>query len=179
DLTATLSYHYAESAGSVPGYAVYGVRRAPGLSVPPASNLCSPDQVDSSDCFSTSGFRDPNPSPTHTYSNLADLPNDYTADGGYLNISWNLGWADLTAITGVENYKRFSLQDIDAFAAASALGLYDNQMDQFSQEIRLSGETSNIKWVGGLFYYSDDRDVHSQYIVGPAPLLDSSASGNT
>ncbi|MET0377473.1 MAG: TonB-dependent receptor [Spongiibacteraceae bacterium] len=178
NLSATLSYHYAKSDGSIPGYAVYGTRT--GAGTPSLANLCSPDQVDASDCVARNGFRDPNPSPTHTYSDMNDLPNDYTADGGYLNIDWNLGWADLTAISGIEKYKRFSLQDIDAYdSPIDQLGFYDNKMRQFSQEVRLAGESSNIKWVGGLFYYSDNRDTHSQYQINRAILLQSSAEGET
>src|SRR5690606_35122046 len=64
NFTAMLSYHYAESDGNMPGYAVYGTRTGPA----PGNALCSPEQVDASNCFTNSGFRDPNPSSTHTYS---------------------------------------------------------------------------------------------------------------
>jgi iron complex outermembrane receptor protein len=174
NLSATLSYHYAESDGSIPGYAVYGTRTGPG------GALCPPGLVDASACVTNSGFRDPSPSPRHTYSDLHDLPNDYRADGGYLKIDYDFGWADLTAISGVESYQRFSLQDIDAYdSPVDQTGLYNNKMDQFSQEIRLAGVTGGVKWVGGLFYYTDDRDVHSQYLINNAVLLDSSAKGET
>src|SRR5690606_2345547 len=37
-------------------------------------------------------------------------------------------------------------------------------------EIRLSGDTNGIKWVGGLFYYEDERDADGGFII-TAPVL--------
>lgn len=76
--------------------------------------------------------------------------------GTTLTINSNLGWADLTSVTGYINFSRHYSSDVDA----SPLRLTDfsnaDDVSQFSQEIRLSGQAGAAEWQTGVFFAEDD-----------------------
>jgi iron complex outermembrane receptor protein len=165
-LTAILSGHYSDSHSTMVGYGMFGNR----VPVAPYTARCSLPAVLDSQCANRDGFRDPDPDPNHIYSELPSAPNEYTASGGYLNIAWDLDFAQLTSITGYEKYQRYTVQDIDASDnSIDQLGIYRSDMEQLSQELRLSGESSLARWVGGLYYYDDSRFRTSTYAINNVP----------
>jgi iron complex outermembrane receptor protein len=165
-LTATLGLNYADSDSTMVGYALFGNR----VPTAPYTARCSVPQVLASQCANRDGLRDPNPDPNYIYSEAASLPNTYTSSGGYLNLGWDLGFAQLTSVTGYQEYKRYTHQDIDASDnSIDQLGIYRSNMEQFSQELRLNGETDLLRWVTGLYYYDDNRHRSSIYAINQVP----------
>ena len=84
---------------------------------------------------------------------------DDTFYGGYLRIVYDFGQSQLTSITAAEYYERIHREDSqsDIFDATSTH--YYNEMNQFTQELRLSGEIADrSRYVAGLFYEHDDLD---------------------
>ena len=165
-LTTTLGAHYSDSKSTMVGYAMFGNR----VPTAPYTGRCTVPEVLDSQCANRNGFRDPDPDPNRIYSEASSLPNEYTASGGYLNVGWDLGFAQLTSVTGYEEYQRFSEQDIDASDnSIDQVGIYRSNMEQFSQEVRLNGETDSLRWVTGAFYYDDNRFRSSTYAINRVP----------
>lgn len=97
--------------------------------------------------------------------------------GGALQMTYDLsGGQTITSITGYDTLDSFSRADVDGglvggpeaigalgrqafFNVESGDGLDDHY--QFSQELRLSGESGNIFYQVGLFYFDEDIDVRS------------------
>jgi outer membrane receptor protein involved in Fe transport len=107
----------------------------------------------------------------------------------------DLGAADLTSITAWRSWTSRRGHDWDATAAdifyRPESGFAD-QFRTFSQELRLSGETPRLAWLGGLFYAREDYEGASpllygadyyNYIVGRvlggAPALLGATAANT
>lgn len=93
-------------------------------------------------------------------SDVDDWPFRYTSWGGYAKLTSDLGFAKLVSISGYENYRQFFSYDADGYdnrpygAGSRDLGVFFKpRSETFSQEIRLSGDVSGIKWVLGGFYY--------------------------
>ncbi|MCP4900601.1 MAG: TonB-dependent receptor [bacterium] len=100
------------------------------------------------------------------------------AQGGMLRLEYDFGSSTLTSVTGFETLEMYSRGDIDGgfgasflgegnfgpgpilFPAESADGIPD--LDQFTQEIRLaSNGGSNLDWLAGVFYFSEDVKIDS------------------
>ncbi|HZD52828.1 MAG TPA: TonB-dependent receptor [Woeseiaceae bacterium] len=88
--------------------------------------------------------------------------------GGYIRIEHDLGWAMLTSITAAEAYDRNQREDSSADRFEAANTDWYNEMDQFTQELRLSGDpTARWHYLAGLFYEKDDLlEMDSSNLAG-------------
>jgi iron complex outermembrane receptor protein len=84
-----------------------------------------------------------------------------------LHVDQDLGWATFSSITGYINFKREFYIDADASPQSDAEFDQNDAVMQYSEEMRLAGQTGGIDWLAGL-YYSKDR-VHS---YTPGTLVD-------
>jgi iron complex outermembrane receptor protein len=73
---------------------------------------------------------------------------------------------DVTAILGYRKYEGIFSYDVDGTAVSLENNRNDVFQDDFSGELRLSGESSLVDWVAGLFYYQADG---TQYFTGASP----------
>lgn len=94
--------------------------------------------------------------------------------GVMANLEWNLDNFTITSITGVDSVENFQSTDVDGgvsdgccgvlgqstFGVATGDGLDDH--NQFTQEIRLSTESDNFFFQGGLFILNEDMLIRSQ-----------------
>jgi len=94
-------------------------------------------------------------------SDVNDWPFRYTSWGGYAKLSADLGFAKLVSISGYEDYSQYFAYDADGYdnrpygSGSSDLGVYFNPRSHtFSQEIRLNGTASGVKWQLGGYYYN-------------------------
>ncbi|MBB6253262.1 TonB-dependent receptor [Nitrospirillum iridis] len=79
----------------------------------------------------------------------------YRAEANY-----DLGFATLTALTGIQRYRRHYLQ-----AFAGGLEYDDQPLDQESYELRLtSNEGAAIKWVAGAYALNQDYSGETKYV---------------
>ena len=91
-----------------------------------------------------------------------DEPSDNETDAtnAVFTVSWELGDATLTAISGYRDYGLRGRQDSDS----TRFTLFNNSgtiaSRQFSQELRLSGNADDrLVWTVGAYYYEEDTDV--------------------
>jgi outer membrane receptor protein involved in Fe transport len=106
--------------------------------------------------------------------------------GQTLNLSWDIGDYNLTAITGLADMD--VRQDVDAdFSAHRFLFLgYLDTYEQFSQELRLTSPPGDIEYVAGLYYFRSRFKVNTSIesyadgapiFLGPAFGAPAAASG--
>lgn len=91
-------------------------------------------------------------------------------------LDWDLGGVELTSITNYLKMDKTYAEDGDALPFTIVNVDSRVNFDQFSQELRLAGETGMLKWqVGG--YYLDMKYDGSHAVTG-APILDLAVAGN-
>lgn len=73
-------------------------------------------------------------------------------------LNWDLQWAELTSITDYQSVKRNYMEDSDASPVPYFHLFSTTDAKQFSEELRLSGDTDNMKWVTGFYYMDLDID---------------------
>ena len=113
---------------------------------------------------------------------VADLDLDHI--GGALNLSWTFGNdMQLTSITGYDTVENFQSADVDGgelsfnpadigrlgkqvfFNVATGDGLQDHY--QLTQEFRLSGQSDDLFWQTGLYYFDEDFDLLNRDFIVP------------
>ncbi len=107
------------------------------------------------------GTPDDSPKPNEGAQNpLGEIDKDsrgYTA-----TITVDTDAFTITSITDYQQLEKYYLEDSDGNMSRS-LEYYSNQdSSQFSQEIRLNGQTDRMKWVAGMYYLNIDGDYDSQ-----------------
>ena len=92
------------------------------------------------------------------------LQQDVESFGGSLSINWSLSEAwTITAVTGYEDFSRFYQEDRDGSALIHLDGFYDNDIEQFSQELRATHIGDGLVLIFGGFLGSDDVDTRDQF----------------
>ncbi|HEY6456250.1 MAG TPA: TonB-dependent receptor plug domain-containing protein [Steroidobacteraceae bacterium] len=89
-----------------------------------------------------------------TYSDIVPVPNQSATDFGLnLTLRGHLGWADLTAISGLRDDYLTSISDGD-LTSLPLLAYYAGEgQQQFTQEVQLASfGTAPLQWLGGLYY---------------------------
>ena len=99
---------------------------------------------------------EPNDIHTINQNNAPEKDDDFA--GGYLRIEHDFGNMVLTSITSYDDYERFNQEDADGSPIVSNDVRYVNELELFSQELRLTGTAVNDKldYVVGLFYSDED-----------------------
>ena len=121
--------------------------------------------VNPGQCTSTTlAVPDPDPDP-FTNGLAGDLTDRYRNDselyGGNLRFNYDIADAiTLTSVTGYISQDRlFGEGD-----GTTAFFEHDEEMKQFSQELRLSGDFANAStWIVGAFYHNDEVDTFNPY----------------
>lgn len=83
---------------------------------------------------------------------------DRTFWNGMIRYAQDLGFAELTSITDYQDLHKAYIEDSDGspLTALSVNGLQD--LKQFSEELRLAGDTERLNWVAGLYTLQVDSD---------------------
>jgi iron complex outermembrane receptor protein len=90
------------------------------------------------------------------YGNVAGEM-DSSSAGGALQIQWQLGDYELTSVTGYESLDRdYSVGDFAPFRLAEPT--YNESLESFYQEIRISKDSESFYWMLGANYTDDSVD---------------------
>ncbi|HEX2592402.1 MAG TPA: TonB-dependent receptor [Rhizomicrobium sp.] len=104
------------------------------------------------------------PNPRHTDSGFPDTAT-YWNSGVSGTLTWNLGFATLTSITGYTDGKWRSSNDSDSVSLdLSRTDFWTMRSKQYSEEVRLASNDgdSPLKWILGFFYF--DEKVRQDYL---------------
>ena len=128
---------------------------------PLTGGLCAPvlaGRVDNSQCTDFFGYTDTDGDPF-----LGDWARDafYDIDSwdATLRVEADLGGVRLRSITGYRNQERIFDIDSDATPARQVDFVQADEIEQFTQELHLSGRFGLADWLVGLFYSRDDVSV--------------------
>ena len=108
--------------------------------------------------------------------------NDLETSGISGTLKWGGDNMTLTAITDFSSVERIYIEDSDASPISFFNFYLTTDVEQFSQEIRLDGETDKLKWVTGLYYLNldinDSNGAITDPFAGPAPTSGAEAGFN-
>jgi iron complex outermembrane receptor protein len=110
-----------------------------------------PDFKNPAHCVDVFGFTDTNPDP-FVVSTGHDAPYKIDSFNATLHITDDLGWAELTSVTGYIDFRREFYIDADASPLALAEFDQNDKVRQASEELRLAGGSAQgIEWLVGAY----------------------------
>ncbi|MBL4826169.1 MAG: TonB-dependent receptor [Spongiibacteraceae bacterium] len=93
----------------------------------------------------------------YTEPELLSRPNDTSMFSLALRADWNINEAvAMTSITSYSDYERDEMSDPSGWNIENFISNDRGSIKSFSQELRFSGETDSMKWIGGFFYSNDE-----------------------
>lgn len=98
-----------------------------------------------------------------------DSVNNLEEWGISAELDWNLGFGDLTSVTSFRDWQNGRSEDTDWNTADIWYRRPDGQLDQFqnfSQELRLSGQTDRLDWLVGVYYAQEDLERFTELRYG-------------
>ena len=156
DFSGRLIYNHGDANQEMPLLQHVGTRdpNNPGA-------ICAPviaGRVDEGPCVDLLGYFDDDNDPYTGDSNM-DPTLDLESDDVTMILNWNVGRATLTSITGYADFSKRQSQDIDASPNVVADNFTFNDVENFSQEFRLTSDDSfKFPWIIGANYGSTDID---------------------
>lgn len=167
DLMLTLSGHGYKSDSFRRGVKYYGQQDL--TMAPPNGVLCGPADILAQNCVDASGMQFPQPSNTTTYATVP-TPIDSHGGGGYAKLVWNPGWGEVALISGYETASVFLSEELGPAGSLgeNLFGGRDIKRENFTQELRASGEGSWGNWIVGAFYYNDSAYLKSPFGFDPS-----------
>jgi iron complex outermembrane receptor protein len=85
---------------------------------------------------------------------------------------WQVNDMDFVSITDYKDYDKYMGMDVDSAPMNQLSVWFDAQVDQVSQEFRLSGQADSLQWVTGLYYLHVEYDNNIGFkALDNSPLL--------
>ncbi len=88
---------------------------------------------------------------------------DREITGATLHFDWDIGELHLVSITDYQDATKFYLEGGDASPVDGVLFYQGSDLEQYSQEFRLSGECGSHTWVAGLYGMQVDGDYTGKF----------------
>ena len=96
--------------------------------------------------------------------NQIDGDNISTAEGGSIDIDWDLGGVILRSLTAYNQNRHADTVDLDNSDVVTAHQFDDSSDEIFTQEFQLLSDGANdIKWIVGLFYYDEKGRFREEF----------------
>lgn len=93
-----------------------------------------------------------------------DTRMDLELKGLALTANWSISDAlTFTSVTGYDEFERLHIEDRDATSLIQLDGHFQNRIEQFSQEARLTYVGSELVLTGGAFYGTDTVDTRDRF----------------
>ncbi|MBM5812256.1 MAG: TonB-dependent receptor [Gammaproteobacteria bacterium] len=103
---------------------------------------------------------------TNPFRSGASVPTrmDLEARGAYLGIDWAISETlTLNSVTGYEDFSRMHVEDRDAASLEQLDGYFANDIEQFSEELRLTRLGDRLVLIGGVFYGTDSVETRDRF----------------
>lgn len=172
---ARLILSYGKADQATPGFGITGYLD------PVTGAVCDVDRIFRGECAAPSignltgndlGGFGPGHTPGQSSASFGNLPHQTveTVNAAF-HLTADLGsGVSLTSITGYGKTDKEYFEDLVIFSDGFSM-----EAEQYTQEVRLSGETGPVSWVGGLYYFHDDKDLGS---FDPTPVFGFSTDAN-
>jgi iron complex outermembrane receptor protein len=123
-------------------------------------SLCTPGSmpIDPDNCTDALGYSDRDRDP-YKGDWRGDFP--YTIDqlGQTLIAEWDLGFAQLSSVSGHIGLRRFFHIDVDGEPSNQFDFFQHDDVDQITQELRLAATGDLVDWLGGVYWSTDHVEV--------------------
>lgn len=86
--------------------------------------------------------------------------------GAAARLTWRIGELELVSVSGYDEFERTEANDWDGTALLDSSNINVTDIRSFSQELRLSGATDRLNWVGGLYFSTDELEEDYNYFFG-------------
>ncbi|WP_116366001.1 TonB-dependent receptor [Parahaliea mediterranea] len=90
---------------------------------------------------------------------------DNELTGFMARINWDIGDMTVTSITGYDEFERTESNDWDGGFFTDSSNINTTDLDVFSQELRISGDTGEVSWIAGLYYSHDEMEEYYHYFM--------------
>jgi iron complex outermembrane receptor protein len=112
-------------------------------------------------------FTEPtNPFDTDVWRNASSTRDRQDMQGKGTSLHADLSLTDDVTLTSISAYENADVLRFENFSGRDVPQYYDirhrDRIDQFSQELRLSGSHERLYWVSGLYYFREDIDYDQQ-----------------
>ncbi|NRA31340.1 MAG: TonB-dependent receptor [Parvularculaceae bacterium] len=113
----------------------------------------SPDTLGA--CFASNGFQDTS-DPRQISSDMNNPTNDVDSGGASFSANIDFDAFTLTSITAYEENSQTLSSDEDGLPSPSFHFYLNNSQEQWSQEVRLTSDSSNdLRWIVGGYYFAE------------------------
>ena len=119
------------------------------------------------------------------YSGFYDFDPTNEIDTSGVSLQFDYDWDDitLTSITAYRTLDQEQLGDVDFTSArlvdSQAGNFSDTEIDTFTQEFRITGDTDNYTWMVGAFYFTEEVEIDGAFTYGDQfrPYADALSDG--
>ena len=80
------------------------------------------------------------------------------AAGGIIDITYDFGSFKLQSLTGFDSIEHIRFDDVDGAPTISLDDSFVDNFDYWSQEFRLFGESDQVSWNVGVYYYHEENE---------------------
>ncbi len=91
-------------------------------------------------------------------------------------LDWNFGHFQLTSLTAYDEFEREEANDWDGGFFNDSSNINTTDLESFSQELRITGESDNLLWIAGLYYSTDEIDEFYKYFMSDSRFGDASSA---
>lgn len=81
------------------------------------------------------------------------------------HLEWDINGLTLTSVTGYNEFERVEANDWDGGFYNDSSNINSTDLEVFSQELRIAGDTGTVNWIGGLYYSKDEMDEQYHYFM--------------
>ena len=82
----------------------------------------------------------------------------------------------MTSLTAYDEFEREEANDWDGGFFNDSSNINTTDLESFSQELRLTGETDKLLWIAGLYYSTDEIDEFYKYFMSDSRFGDASTA---
>jgi iron complex outermembrane receptor protein len=108
-----------------------------------------------------------------------DDQNQLDSEAFSATINYDFNGIDFVSVTDYKNFSRVVGLDSDQTASPNLIFQSDGDIDQFSQEFRLTGSSDRLNWVAGLYYLKIDTDFVQGLAGAPESGILAASEANT
>lgn len=155
DLSILLNVHGARVDSQASSFSPLGTLD------PITGEVCGNAAIAANQCVDRLGYQSPDNELDGNYSSNENVYLRTT--GAYAEVNYDVGDITFTSVTAFDTLDRTLPEESDGNPFSVFSVNYGVESDTFSQELRLTGSTSNMDWLAGVFYL-DEEIIQSQTI---------------
>jgi iron complex outermembrane receptor protein len=107
----------------------------------------------------------------------AEVSSELKMWGISLEVNWDAAdWMSIKSITAYRDFDAYSARDADGTPYQVFHTQDPFEQNQFSQEFQFSGDTGNLTWLAGLYYFEEEAD-NPNPVQLPVPTIGQIVSG--